>query len=63
MSYAGYTKQERLACRVARFGDRRRRVYSWAYNTRSPGLADQVAKLAEQVAAEQEAKSDTVETK
>lgn len=37
--------------------------YSWAYNTRSPGLANQVAKVAEQVDAEQAAKSVTVEAK
>lgn len=37
--------------------------YSWAYNTRTPGLADQVAKLAKHAAAEQAAKSDTVEAK
>lgn len=35
--------------------------FSWAYSTRSPGLADQVAKFAEQVSAEQAAKSDAVE--
>lgn len=35
--------------------------FSWAHNTRSPGLADQVATIASQVAAEQAAKSDTVE--
>ncbi|MCT4900306.1 hypothetical protein LZK66_00060 [Pseudomonas aeruginosa] len=37
--------------------------YLWAYNTRTPGLADQVAKLAKHAAAEQAAKSDTVEAK
>ncbi|MBM5459081.1 hypothetical protein H8F21_16045 [Pseudomonas sp. P66] len=35
--------------------------FSWAYNTRSPGLAEQVTKLAEQVSAQQAAKSDAVE--
>lgn len=35
--------------------------YSWAYNTRSPGLADEVREFAEQVSNQQAAKSDAVE--
>lgn len=36
--------------------------FSWAYNTRTPGLAEQVAQFANQVAVEQVEQTDTVES-
>ena len=35
---------------------------SWAYSTRTPGLAEQVAQFANQVAVEQAGQTDTVES-